>query len=445
MLKSFVKRILLIFILIETLTASFCLALQYSGRYTFGTFASLEEHLSDGQNSTSNDFATSSSRFYFRLSQSKYTFVTDIRDKFDFFDELNVDTQELSSKNTFQVRSLYTIMDSENRGFYYQLGRFSVPSMGATYVDGVNIGYRLSKQYKYGFSGGLNPKLQDQSYLQFNSEANVIGMYLHFTKKYNKMIQHRTMDFALVQQSYGGEVDRQFIYFNNNYQWADMSYIWSFMYLDFVPNTKIQNGNLTYSQRLTKYTRMVSTLSRVDSIEYRRTQEAREELEPSPYTELKLKYYWYMPKRKNILFEVSKGKRSYDDLDKTAIKLAYRVPYMFSKFSDLTSSVIVKDQFNKKSTLLNLNLGYFRKKHEIDASFEFGKEVQAVSGETLTPKLVDITWGYNISRQFLLTATAQYAGDEKVDIRSGFFKMIYRFGSKSVAPLRDGAAPRGRL
>ena len=89
-------------------------------------------------------------------------------------------------------------------------------------------------------------------------------------------------------------------------------------------------------------------------------------------------------------------------------------------------------------------MGYFSYKKEYSLDAEWASEKQT-DGSTLNPLILEANMGYHLAKHQFFALSLQSASDEKVNILGVYFKYSYRFGNKELAPIRDGASPRGRL
>ena len=115
---------------------------HYAGRLTSGGYLSQEKFVDTNDGSTRNDFFTLSNRLYFNaydLGSSNYDFVSDLRDKHDFFDKLDKERLSLNSTNAFQLRQLSLSNPNENGRTFWTMGRFPVAPAGSVDTTGVNL------------------------------------------------------------------------------------------------------------------------------------------------------------------------------------------------------------------------------------------------------------------------------------------------------------------
>ncbi|MGE0762751.1 MAG: hypothetical protein AB7N80_05690 [Bdellovibrionales bacterium] len=422
-------------------------AFDEHGRLSFGAFFSHEKHEPEPFSTDNNDFATSSARFYYRagdLLTREWVFTSDLRDKHDFFNKLDRERQELTDHNSFQVRQLSLRKNPNSEGLIFEVGRYAIPDAGATFNDGASIGWRLSQSFSAEAFAGLNPKQYDKSYLQFREKATTFGAIASLTPKTPSWTTRKELHVAHVTQQYDGQTDRQYLYQRSAYQWAVGSQVSSMVYLDFVPRTYVQNGLALYDQKWTSRFFTQLGLSAYDVVEYRRAQDLREQLEPSPYKEASLRGTLLSSPTLRWTLQTRYGKRSADDLERLNVTGECKTPRIHSKNIDMSYRLAQKKEFTKTGTYGGYSFGYFTDKDEYEFSIDLGAETET-TGQHLHPIIGEATYAFQVSRRFFGAASLQYQRDEKVEIYSALFQVTLLFGNQKISPLRDGTPPRGRL
>ncbi|MBT4761329.1 MAG: hypothetical protein HOO06_06495 [Bdellovibrionaceae bacterium] len=421
-------------------------AITSHGRVTFGGLLSKEDHPPEVQGTTANNFSTLSTRLYYQASKwTKHQLVltTDLRDKHDFFNKLDTELQQLSAKNDFQLRTL-SIRNHTRKGIHWQAGRFHLLEAGSTFTDGFEAGYKTSSGYKASFFAGLNPKTADKSYLDFSSKKNIYGAYLYYEPQSSSWSKVFQTSSAYVTETFDGDVDRTYLYNQTRYQWRRDRHFFGQFYYDFVPTAKIQNAYLSYHDKFSKLWRGSAAYKIYDVIEYRRNADIRETLEPSPYKEFQLQAKYRANRKAQLSLEARSGTRATDNKKRTTLFFKARFPRIISKRFDASAGLKSAQNFTKNGTYLYSAFGYYSGTMELDINLDIGQETQT-DGSKLNPVIIEVTASKQYSKKLFGALSLQSAKDEKVNISTAFFKFSYRFGTKSISPMRDGAAPRGRL
>lgn len=433
-----------------------CLAIFYSdsvfavkthGRFTFGTFASTERFTETTFGSDKNDRLISSARLFYKVSdvgQDRWEFITDLRDKHDFFDKLDKEKLELSDRNDFQTRQLLARWVNPAGSWSSSLGRFQLPEAGAIFVDGAELEYRSGSQWRWGAFAGLNPRNLETSYVQTNVDANQYGLFSTFQSHQKGWDKNFYATHSLVQQSFKSQTERRFFYHNMIYQWEEPSRFISTLYLDTYPSTKVQTGHIIYQQGLgPKWSTEFSALT-IDVVEYARRAGILERLEPSPYREAQHHSSFLLNASHSVFYRILGGQRDYDDLQKSEFKLGWQGRGFLKSRVDLFFLAGHRDNFTSNDSFASVGGGYYSRVWELTGSAIY--EIRKNDDTTLThPLILELAYTRFISKTLFGTFSVEHTSDETVQIQSAFFKVGYRFGSQEVPPIRDGAPPRSQL
>lgn len=447
MLKRIKKHLVLIIVLFLWQSTSF--GAKYQGRFSAGAFLSQETlHTEDGDIYTgeTNDFLIYTGRLYlsaYELTSHNLDTTVDLRDKYNSFEVLDKRSQSLAARHTFQVRQLF-IGNTTSRGQYlFQLGRFQILQGSYSYVDGASFQKRLDQDI-LGIYGGYNPVLLGRNYLEFNSKAQTYGMFYTINSDTRTWEEHFQSSIAFAQNTYEGQVDRSYLFNNTLYQWQSGAFAWSQLYLDFIPRTYVQNGLLLVQQPLTAQLTGKAGLRAYDVVQYRRVQNIRERLQPSPYREASLDFSYKL--RPEVLWDLdlASGKRSVDDYQYHRIRNTFSFPRFFSKAVDGGIFHFWRQSFTNNGHFAGINTGYFTENLEYDFMASYGVEKQT-DDSILHPLILEGSMAWRFSKTLFTSLALQSAKDEKSEILSLFLKFTYRFGNSGMAPIRDGASPRGRL
>lgn len=442
---SHIRAFLIFSVIFMFMNLSSAWAERYHGRFTFGSYLAKETFQEATAGVFSNDFNILSSRYYLQVSEigkSKYTFITDLRDKHDFFNKLDKEKLELTADNQLQVRQLYLHFPNTYNKLFYKLGRFPVKESGAVHVDGGQIGWRALPHTYFTLFAGLNPKNEEEGNLDFKSKAQNMGISSVYSKKNRNFGGYYYLANSLVQQTYDGEVDRQFLFNNTVLQFNKKSRLTNLLYLDFVPSFKIQNLWLNYWRQSSDTSSWSLSAMRVDVIEYRRRRGIRETLPESIYEQASFRYK-SRGKGKTTVFKVSNGTRQADGLSKIKGELGWIYSQFLKRRMNGQFSLGYVKNFASNDIFTKIGVGYFSKKWE----FSFDQEIimEDRNGVSDLPTISELVASYTASRKFFTTFSFQYARDNNVNIMSTFLKFTYRFGDKELAPIRDGAPPMGKL
>ncbi|PWU20981.1 MAG: hypothetical protein C5B49_03360, partial [Bdellovibrio sp.] len=284
------------------------------GRLTLGAYASTERFSDSNTESAANDAGVISARAYLRvedLGESKWEFITDLRDKNDFFGNLDKENRQLTNRNDFQLRQM-SLRKPAKEGLELEMGRFAVNDVGNVYVDGGNLTYHFTPAWKSGIFGGLNPHKDSQRYLEFDPQSTTYGVSLTFDERAGGWDKNFYMSHALVNELFGTHTDRSFLFHNIIYQWTADSRLISLAFVDFVPNVYLQMGNLTWQQALSQDFGFELSALHIDVVEYFRRQSVLDVLSPSPYTEGSLQLIYRPDRMGKTFLKILGGQRNVD-------------------------------------------------------------------------------------------------------------------------------------
>ena len=297
-------------------------ATDINGRLTVGGYVASEQISLPTSLASNNDVETLSARAYLKITDFRIhgsEIIMDLRDKNDFFGNVDKQNLTLTSANNFQVHQLSTLIPTGP--LFTKLGRFPVNEAGAV-TDGAEVGSHLSKTFQTAVFAGFNPRVPGQKYYLFNSESRIYGTYLVYQP--NSEIFGHSFYFsnAFVSERVGADTDRNYWFENLTYQWSLRSRILLLSYLDFVPNTYVQNGSFQWQQALTEKWSASTNLISVDVIGYTHLQGIRSLLPSSPYHEESEFFRYAINDQFWTEFRFISGQRLIDGLNRTDFVIA---------------------------------------------------------------------------------------------------------------------------
>lgn len=420
-------------------------AAESMGRFTVGgyfaqeKFSEVDPFLGDR-----NDVQTLSARTFLKVSdiaEREDSFIADLRDKHDFFDKIDKERLQLSDSNEFQVRQLS--YGADHSGLAFRLGRFPIPDAGAVTVDGLNLAYRRASWSAFAF-GGLNPLEYGKAYLQWRPNAQTYGAGLTLVPQDIGTQPGFVSSTAIVQELYSGETDRSYLYQNFDYPFDRNQRLYGNIYLDFVPKTQMQNGFVMLDSKWSTSWRTNLSYLSIDTVQYVRRQDVREQLTPSAYTEVDLDTKLLSDFGSDWSLDLLSGTRAVDGKTRSFAELRARWAQLGEKKNwDIASGVRGGRNFESNDWSARLEFGYFSRTWE--ATFEQSYGSEEFPTATYHPLITSFTVGRFFARSLLATFSAERIADERVEILSALFRLSYRFGSRGVVPVRDGSPPRGSL
>ena len=421
------------------------MAATYTGRATVGGFISREHFSLESDGTYNNDFATFSSRLYTRysdLEDSHFEATLDLRDKHDFFEKYDAERLALTGKNTPQLRQLSLKYANQNSPFIATAGRFPITDAGAVNIDGLDAGFKWNSDWKSLVFAGHDPKLPNQTYFQQNPGAYAYGAYTVYQPVISSWRKSVLNSTAFVIKKVDQHIDRKYFYDFFLYEWDSPNRIIGMLYLDFVPKTIMQTGMISYDQKIQDNWMTNLQFLGIDTIEYSRRRGILETLAPSPYKELSFSLRQNLNASASLQFFSMYGKRYADQKTIQELSFGPELSQMWHKEISGSFKFGYRKNFTSNDYFSKINLGYYPKNWEfvLDESLAIQK-----STTTEHPIITEFSVSHFISRALYATASAQNAVSEIANIYSFSLFIGYRFGSKDVPPLRDGAPPRGRI
>ncbi|MDZ4081964.1 MAG: hypothetical protein U1E10_03430, partial [Bdellovibrionales bacterium] len=415
------------------------------GRFTVGGYLATEKFAEADQFVGSrNDVQTASVRSFLKvteLADRDDSLIVDLRDKHDFFDKVDKEQLLLSDSNQFQARQLS--YGNDGNGFGYRIGRFPLYDAGAVNVDGVSAQYKTDRWNAFAF-GGLNPLEYGKPYLVFRPNAQILGAGFSLVPDDLGSRARYSSSTAVVQESFSGEVDRQFIYQRFDWHFRPGQLLYSNFYIDTVPKTQLQNGLFYIDSMWTPRVRTKFAATVIDTVQYVRRQDVRELLPTSTYNEARGEVKYLSEAGNDYSFEVLSGSRGFDGKNRTLAEFSSRWAQIGERNNwDLVASLRAGKNFESQDIGARVGVGFFSRRWEFTADQSYA--VETYSDKSYHPLITTISAGRFFSRELLGTASFERIADERVEILAFFFRLTYRYGTKGLAPVRDGSPPRGSL
>ncbi len=424
-------------------------AMIETGRVSFGGYTAHENILTASGGTNSNDFQTLSSRFYLKLEKlGDFDLVTDLRDTHDFFDKLDAQNLALTGANSFQIFEASVRYPNVENSFYATVGRFSIPEAGAVFVDGSDLGMRLSSDTRVGIFAGHNPRRPQDTYMRGDNPDAIYGTYLGYRSSLEvpspgELPSGKFFNgsFAFVTNSMNGFTDRQYLYSNNIYQYRFDGRVISNLYLDMVPNAYLQNGDVLWQQAFNHDWDAALQVSSIDTITYSEIRNVLETLPSSSYQEISSRTRYTASENSQYLGELRWGERNIDGKVREEVKLGYHLAGWIAREFDFTASGGFLSEFITQGPELSLELNYFSRFWEfgarLDAAIEARMDGDPNNPGVLHPLTTEIHVAQSFQNAVFSSVAFQFAQNETVTVFAGFFKVTYRFGPSDLASIRD--------
>lgn len=433
-------------------------ASKISGKVTLGGYISQESFNEDPEKEEllTNDMAITSGRFILditEISNKKLEFLTEVRDKFDYFGKLDKERQALSGDNTLQLRKL-VLQTPESEKIQWKLGRFPAFDQGVAFVDGAEVGYQVSRKFSLGVFGGLNPKEELRDDLTFNQDSVIAGAVTHYNNhggrgryfNVTSAVIHSQDPTVSNAKNIEISYERSYLFNQAIIHFSQNIFLFSRIFFDVAPQADLQNLWLSYNHDVSKRFDLELAYLNIKSAEYQKVQDIREELEASNYNQASGTFTYKFSKnlKQSVFLNLAFGSRSLDAKSKQDIGVGFRNGAFISSQNSLSLLLGMRKNFVSDDLYTKISFNHYRKVWGLDLDLQYISEKRE-DGETLNPIYFDAGISYITSRKLFFVFGGQYVTDNRASIVSALIKMTYRFGSQKLPPIRDGAPPKGRL
>ncbi|HEY8277999.1 MAG TPA: hypothetical protein VIH99_00155 [Bdellovibrionota bacterium] len=417
---------------------------KYVGRATVGGYFANETFQNNPDGPSSNDFATVSSRLYTRywdVTDSKLECTFDLADKHDFYDKLAAERLALRGRNSVQVKQLAVKRANPEDTWLFTGGRFPVPEAGTVNVDGVDVSRRWNPVLRSSLFGGLDPKLAEQTYFEFNKNAFAYGTYTTYQPESGSRSENIQGSAAFVGKQVGGHLDRLYLYNFFLYEWNSPNRILGMLYLDFVPRTYVQTGLLSYTTKFHYAWQATLQGLAIDVLEYSRRRGILETLPSSAYKEASLALRQEVDESWGMDYLLLHGERETDKrkFDEFSAGPGFR-PF-FDENVAANFKAGYRQNFTSNDYFLKFDIGYYPSDWELSLAQSIASQND---GQVTHPLITELNVAHFFSRELYGNFALQYAKSENAKVNSFFLFVGYRFGTSSPLALRKGAPPRGR-
>lgn len=444
-------------------------ASHYHGRLNLGVFASKEKFAQESGGSSSNDSLLYSARFFLNvsdISSAGLESVVDIRDKYDVFGHLNEKDYTLEPQNEYQARQLAIKYPNSEGSVYATAGRFPAMDAGVNYIDGGELGFRIGENLRLGGFGGYDPAAANAYGLTFSRENKIAGAYGVLQSSGFKLTKNFYSATALISQenSIGAQESAeisggtatpatapttektqtiQYFYNNTAFQFLGINYLSFVLYYDVKPEKLLRHIWLSDQSELFSWLTLLLSYTKVD---YKDPQIAFSTLsqEHSKVEDYSGRLKFKISRNYAVHLRGMQGKRFLDDKKKSDYALGLTSQAFLSHLVGLNVYAGNRQHYTYKEQYLFYELGYFSKSWEIMFNQECANKTWE-SGQSSKPVLSELGFSSFWSKTLFSTLAIQHQKDVEVSILSALLRIGYRFGTREIPPIRDGAPPMGGI
>ena len=436
--------------LLGLLVSSPVLAYDYQGHILQGGYVAREQLPAEITGSSDNDIAILSTRLFLdvkSIGQNHYQLLTDIRDNHDFFDKLDAQRLDLTSRNSFRLRQLVLRDPGDNHRYYWSVGRFLPADNNIIYNDGAEAGIRITRNNRLGIFAGYRPRVNDERSVELTPTAYQAGVYQTYENEGATWDDGKYISNMLIlapkylddsQTRSSAYINQSLMHFGPDFRLS------TYLNLQGQPKIRAEDAAFSADKRFTAKFSTSFSASRIDLTEYRNQRDIFETLSPTPYTQGKITSRYRLNETLRLDGNLVAGQRQNDRLRKYEASAGANFTHLVAGHATASILAGTRRNFISRDNFFAASISRYSDKWEVNADLRYSL-VKRDSGDLLNQWITSANIGRSFSRAILGTIGAEYARDEKVIILSGLFTLGYRFGSREFTPLRDVAPPNTRF
>lgn len=381
-----------------------------------------------------------------RFNDKNDLFSLDVRDNYDFFGLLDQQALELLPANKAQVRQLAYHRIPQRQAFFYSLGRFPIDEAGLVAHDGVLAGLKTSPNFAAGAFAGIAPKdvLLSSHFDNVNPDVTYdplqAGAFLVYDKQepsgkdsslYASVAIARTPSFDV--PTFDGRVT---LFSNLVYNFARTQRLAALMDYDVDPRLAMRRLRLSHYY-FSESTRVHSTYTRVDTVQFQPLKTFREQLPASAFDSTQVRPTTKFSKTLGLTGKAQYDRRYTDGLTRT--DLAAGPMYTGNKFG-ATLLLGQRANFISDDSYARVMLQYYVRRADASLTFEQGKETYE-DGTVLNPQSIMLDAGFYFGDRIRGGFGYNLLQDERVKVAAMLLTVGYRFGSGEGNEPRETPAP----
>lgn len=434
-------------------------AMDYHVRALGGIYQSSETSKTPVDGSLKNDSQAVLGSFYLDMREigpADNQFTFEFRDRYDSFGNLEQGQTRLVVSTEPEVRQFALRYPNIKGDLYGTIGRFPILDAATIANDGVELGLRASKSFRFGAFGGLYPERKDGNTVLFTEEGAQQGLYLDYDDKSSSRDVHTYIGTAILrrepsQQSVPLDTaipldkpTRAISYSNIVFQPSRNVRFSGLTLFDLSPKPRAKNVWAAYNQRYTSSLSSNLYLLRIDPTEYDRQRDFRDRLGASVLTRGHLLVKQSLGKTPAVWFDAAYGVRSADKLKRQQVGLRLILSRIMGGPLGAHMGAWTRQNYESKDTVFKSGIDYSGEKFDLSLVQQYILE-KKFDGKKSTPLITDLTAGWFVTRQIMGTASLEYAVDEKVTIISGLVGVGLRLSSDQLTPAGTARKPQESL
>ncbi len=428
-------------------TAQSAKAVEASGQVRVGGYTRSVEFAEPIDGESSNDEKVYSAQLrmsIYDFSSHDDTVQIDLRDKVDNYGALNSENLTLENYNRFQAREVAYKRPWESNRLYFTLGRFSLIEANVLDNDGAEVGYRMSRDMRFGLFGGQAPKDVITPYYVNPGVKSVSdtqgGVYLSYDKKNGLERELYTNNAIAIAPTYNLTDKDSHTYFYHMALWeiSQQHRISSFVQHDFVPTSALRRANITYTYTGEKVKSNVSLLQ-TNTEDYLIRRDILDPLAPSPVQTLSFDLRHRMLPGLSVDYSADYSRRTVDGKNETGVALGVILPKLLVSTGSFRAQYGMRNNYLSKDKYIRGGYEYWNQNFSISLIHTASQE-DYEDGFVNHRQVTNLDAGFFLNDRIRGSLGYQREKDDKVSANALFVMLGYRFGKGTVAPVRTKPA-----
>ena len=422
-------------------------AMEFKGQLRVGAFTRTVS-LSEQAGESSNDEYIMSGQVHleaYELNGDNDQIILEARDKVDNFGKLERENLRLTTYNRMQLRTFAYQRPFEFNKTYFSLGRFSLPEANLLVHDGLEVGYRFSKNTRAGFYAGLGPKdILTPLYVDPLSERSSSGLQAGAYVTYDR--KEGAEDSSYLTQGFGKaptydltDAEDHMSYFQQGlWTFSAANRLSSLVLFDVQPASKLRRGSLAYTY-LSENLRTTASVQQTDTEDYLLKQEVQDALLPSAVQSVALDVRQRTSSHLSFDYLLRYGRRAADSLTQDELGVGILKHEFLGKSDSVRFQLALRRNFTSRDRIYRLAYDYWSRSLSIGLSHVM-TQLSYDSGRNDTRQDTSLDAGFFLSDKLRGSLGIQREADSLVSANALFFMVGYRFGGGSASPVRQKPA-----
>jgi len=444
--KSRVVRLNVIFLCLLLATNQTAFALEIKGQFRTGGYSSQVKLLDDPTGLGHNDASVISNRLnmsFLQFNERQDEISLDLRDRYNFFGRADRELLELKDENTFEAREIAYRRPWQRNRLYYTAGRFIPKESGLLTNDGVELGYRLTRDHRIGAFGGIAdrslvtpPSIQPDPR---GFSGNQGGAYWVYDRSNSSMLDSTYMTNAIAQAPSSelvNYVNKIYFYHLSLLQLSPKHRLTNHLNIDLANEVKLRQAYISYHYYNPKY-RLTSYYNRVSPEENRLQKEIQDNLQPSTIDSLSAALIQRLTGVLSMEYRLQANRRAADGRSRQDLAAGSRYLGFARGRLALAGLLGIRNNYQSNDQYIDLKLDYYQRKWSIHLDQGFTNKNYQEGGPKLFETRSAGELAFYFGERLRGSATFSLTKNEEVEITTIFLMLGYYFGTGTTSPTRN--------